>query len=68
MKKKINKEPEVPAITGWKCPVCGRGNSPFNPTCPCIATPAAIQPVEPPSTPTWPYPWTTWCGNPFQGL
>jgi len=20
---------------GWVCPVCGRGNAPFNSTCPC---------------------------------
>lgn len=22
-------------MLGWVCPVCGRGNSPFNSTCPC---------------------------------
>jgi hypothetical protein len=22
-------------MTGWVCPVCGRGNSPFSSTCPC---------------------------------
>lgn len=23
-------------IMGWKCPVCGRGNSPYKMTCDCI--------------------------------
>jgi hypothetical protein len=24
---------KVPAPIGWKCPVCGKGNAPFMPTC-----------------------------------
>lgn len=24
-----------PTQVGWKCPVCGRGNAPWNPTCQC---------------------------------
>lgn len=24
-----------PSSYGWVCPVCGRGNAPFTPTCPC---------------------------------
>jgi len=24
-------------MLGWICPVCGRGNSPFNSSCPCVA-------------------------------
>lgn len=24
------------SVTGWICPVCGRGNSPLNMTCPCV--------------------------------
>lgn len=24
------------AATGWLCPACGRGNSPWNMTCPCV--------------------------------
>ena len=26
---------EFPVKTGWKCPVCGRGNSPSKMTCDC---------------------------------
>ena len=25
-----------PPLQGWVCPVCGRGNSPYNLTCPCV--------------------------------
>ena len=25
-----------PAMPGWICPVCGRGNAPYTNTCPCI--------------------------------
>lgn len=27
---------EVPIQVGWRCPVCGRGNAPWNPTCQCV--------------------------------
>lgn len=27
-------------VQGWCCPRCGRGNSPFNPVCPCMPMPA----------------------------
>jgi hypothetical protein len=26
-------------LTGWVCPVCGRGNSPFSGSCPCTPMP-----------------------------
>ena len=28
--------PSPVAMPGWVCPVCGRGNSPYTSTCPCI--------------------------------
>ena len=28
--------PSTPALQGWICPRCGRGNSPYNNTCPCL--------------------------------
>lgn len=24
-------------MLGWICPVCGRGNSPFSSSCPCVS-------------------------------
>jgi len=24
-------------MLGWVCPVCGRGNSPFSSSCPCVS-------------------------------
>lgn len=29
-------------LTGWICPACGRGNSPFSTSCPCIPLPFNI--------------------------
>jgi hypothetical protein len=26
-------QPVQPVQVGWKCPVCGKGNAPFAPTC-----------------------------------
>ena len=39
---------------GWICPVCGRGNSPFAPTCPCKQwTPNWTITCEPAYKATW---------------
>lgn len=39
---------------GWICPVCGRGNSPFTPTCPCKPwTPNWTITCEPTYNTTW---------------
>lgn len=27
----------APPPVGWRCPVCGRGNAPSQPFCPCVA-------------------------------
>ena len=27
--------PDIPKMTGWICPVCGRGLSPYTSVCPC---------------------------------
>lgn len=29
----------IPALYGWTCPRCGRGLSPFTPSCPCVPPP-----------------------------
>lgn len=62
--KKIKEEPKKSGegLLGWRCPVCGRGNSPFNSTCPCVSTPIAPWPapyVSPyvPSYPWYEQPW-----------
>lgn len=55
--KEIKKglKPEYPQNLGWECPVCGRGNSPFTTTCPCIQT-VPKWPTQPmcPETPWYP--------------
>jgi hypothetical protein len=54
----INNPPVPPAggMTGWICPRCGKGNSPFSSTCPCV-TSYPTYPVYPvyPNYPTYPY-------------
>jgi len=37
LKEKVNQ-----GITGWICPVCGRGLSPFTNVCPCKPFPAPV--------------------------
>jgi hypothetical protein len=32
-------KPQIFGMTGWICPVCGRGNSPFSSSCPCVPFP-----------------------------
>lgn len=27
--------PQPVGLTGWICPICGKGNSPYTQTCPC---------------------------------
>ena len=34
-----NNPPFVAPMTGWICPVCGRGNAPFTSSCPCVPPP-----------------------------
>jgi len=29
-------------MSGWVCPKCGRGNSPFTSTCPCVPLPLPV--------------------------
>lgn len=37
LKKLIEESEQKPiGLVGWVCPVCGRGNSPYTSTCPCI--------------------------------
>lgn len=33
------KESDAPKMTGWICPVCGRGLSPWTTVCPCKGYP-----------------------------
>jgi hypothetical protein len=71
-KKKINKEnlgvdgmplkePPKPApLQGWICPACGKGNSPYNITCPCrgYQTNPWVYPLAPHDH--WREPYITW--------
>ena len=34
----LDKESDSPKMTGWICPVCGRGLSPWTSVCPCKNT------------------------------
>ena len=42
-------------MEGWICPVCGRGNSPYTSTCPCIPITYEVT-CAPYETPTSVYP------------
>jgi hypothetical protein len=65
--EKASEKPYDTSLLGWKCPVCGRGNSPFNSTCPCVASYPPYTPhtpyVHPPYPYPYPYPLTTY--NPY---
>ena len=37
--KMITGEDGMPQISGWVCPVCGRGLSPYTQSCPCKGMP-----------------------------
>jgi len=32
----VHTEPCQNLLAGWKCPVCGRGLSPYTSVCPCV--------------------------------
>ena len=53
--KKKNKKTKCSELTGWRCPVCGRGNSPFTSTCPCVGTPITPKPWPEPYPDPVPY-------------
>jgi hypothetical protein len=37
--KRRESAPSHPKVYGWICPVCGKGNSPFSSSCPCVSAP-----------------------------
>jgi hypothetical protein len=49
--KIIHADPNI----GWKCPVCGRGNSPKQLTCPCICEPKTVPWPQPDVPFEWPF-------------
>ena len=34
---KCKNDTSLSGLQAWVCPVCGRGNSPYNATCPCVS-------------------------------
>lgn len=52
-------EAQKASPVGWRCPVCGRGHSPWTSSCPCVPAPIYYQPLPIYPQPYYPPWWTT---------